>query len=67
MYDSGYSHNLDVAMAHPFSKDAVTKTAQKGGFTAARRDEGKHVKYDRQHPPGTFSAMTVTPPVLNIL
>ena len=48
-------------MAHHFSRDAVKQAAQEGGFAAARREERKQVKYDRQHLPGTSSALTFTP------
>ena len=39
-------------MAHLFSKDAVKKAAQEGGFAATRRDLT-----------GTSSALTFTPPI----
>ena len=48
MYDSGSSYDLDVALAHPFSSDALRKASQEGGSAAARREERKRVKYQAQ-------------------
>ena len=44
VYDSGCSYDLDVAMAHPFSQDALKQAALEEGFAAARRDERKMIK-----------------------
>ena len=43
---------VDVALAHPFSNDAVKKAGQEEILQQQER-ERKQVKYDRQHLPGT--------------
>ena len=60
MYDSGSSYDLDIAVAHPFSSDALRKASQEGGSAAARREERKRVKYQAQVLPDT-SSLSFTP------
>ena len=59
MYDSECSYDLDVAMAHPFSQDALKQAALEEGFAAARREERK--KYEKQQLAGNTSSLNFTP------
>ena len=61
MYDSGCSYDLDVAMAHSFSQDALKQAALEKGFAAARREERKMIKYEKQQLAGNTSSLNFTP------
>ena len=61
VYDSGCSYDLDVAMAHPFSQDALKQAALEEGFAAARREERKMIKYEKQQLAGNTSSLNFTP------
>ena len=53
--------DLDVAMAHPFSQDALKQAALEEGFAAARREERKMIKYEKQQLAGNTSSLNFTP------
>ena len=61
VYDSGCSYDLDVAMAHPFSQDTLKQAALKEGFAAARREERKMIKCEKQPLAGNTSSLNFTP------
>ena len=60
MYDSRCSYDLDVAMAHPFSQDTLKQAALEEGFAAARREERKMIKYEKQQLAGNTSSLNFT-------
>ena len=45
MYDES-STELDVSMAHPWSKDILNRASKEAGYAAERREMRKKSKYD---------------------
>ena len=43
--DEGSNINLDVAFAHPWSSQVLSKSAEEDGFTASAREECRRKKY----------------------
>ena len=48
-------------MAHPFSQDTLKLAALEEGFAAARREERKMIKYEKQQLTGNTSSLNFTP------
>ena len=61
MYDSGCSYDIDVAMAHLFSQATLKQAALEEGFAAARKEERKMIKYEKQQLAGNTSSLNFTP------
>ena len=61
------SYDSDVAMAHPFSQDTLKQAALEEGFTAAKREEEKMIKYKKQQLAGNTSSLNFTPLVFDML
>ena len=60
VYDSRCSYDLDVATANPFSQETLKQAALEEGFAAARREERKMIKYEKQLA-GNTSSLNFTP------
>ena len=43
--DEGLNVDLDVAFAHPWSSEVLSKSAEEDGFVASAREERKRKKY----------------------
>ena len=52
---------LWLCMAHPFSQDTLKQAALEEGFAAARREERKMIKYEKQQLAGNTSSLSFTP------
>ena len=46
--NSGVNFDLDIAMAHPFSKDIVKRSSEETGHAAEKREQKKILKYQNQ-------------------
>ena len=46
------SKELDISLAHPWSKDTVKRAARENGYAAIAREKRKRTKYDQQTVPG---------------
>ena len=60
-------YDLDVAMAHPFNQDTLKQAALEEGFAAARREERKMIKYEKQQLARNTSSLNFTPLVFDVL
>ena len=60
VHNTGCSYDLDVAMAYPFSQDTLKQAALEEGFAAARREERKMIKYEKQQLAGDTSSLNFT-------
>ena len=50
--ETGRNEELDISLAHPWSKDAVKKAAKENGCAATTREKRKRVKYNQERLPG---------------
>ena len=50
MYDSGAGScsDLDIALAHPWSEEALKGLSTKDGFAASTRENKKYSKYEKE-------------------
>ena len=46
--NSGVNFDLDIAMAHPFSKGIVKRASEETGHAAEKREQKKILKYKKQ-------------------
>ena len=44
---NGSSVELDVSVAHPFSKETVKRNAEESGYVAVKQDQKKILKYEK--------------------
>ena len=44
----GSTKKLDIALAHPWSKDTIKGAAKEGGYVAAKREVKKITKYNSE-------------------
>ena len=61
--DQGSNTDLDVPLAHPWSLEALSRSAEEDGFAASRRQDRKQSKYKQLKLPGGKSP-TFTPLVM---
>ena len=50
--DNGKNINLDISLAHPWSKDVIKLAARDQGFVAKRREDRKKTMYEQELLPG---------------
>ena len=50
--DNGKNIDLDISLAHPWSKDVIKLAAREQGFAAKRREDRKKTKYEQELLPG---------------